>query len=451
MFGLDFLLEKEEEKQATFLHPTTTDHEPATFEHDTPKRKQSLPRHVSEWTDESGIPEVRWSESVHESLETAFLRDAPRTKLMLDGKCVTDYSQAFWTILRKCGWGAGSRIAYMCTGNALGASFDRAQAALEGGPDLVLVQCKDSLYTSVDTETKSATLQKSFHVIRLEPFSIESKWYLVKTYCSNTNKSIDKWTRDDTLFASKKESVDSTRTIITPPSSQPVPAEKASSVPTIHVRHTDESDDERQQQQQQRDTIKDTPSGHTSFDEASSTYTISDDESIQSEDALEIMIGSKSNSENSPVLQKAKKQSAKRLLRRQAASHSFNNRYKHGKNKNIVSIDCTLPYTSDEEVDGDDEDCTDDVTDPDTDACDSHSERGYSPMNTPTRGGDKGGRVSPATSTSRVRRGTPDPIWQLDMSLLPDYSEVTQKAQVEQRPMRTRSSSESFLDALFHL
>lgn len=42
----------------------------------------------------------RWSETSHEKLQVAFLRDAPRTRLELDGVVIDDFDAAFWEILK---------------------------------------------------------------------------------------------------------------------------------------------------------------------------------------------------------------------------------------------------------------------------------------------------------------------------------------------------------------
>merc|ERR1719345_173200 len=79
------------------------------------KRKQHKPW-AAGWVDNPAQPEVMWSSTSHEKLQIAFMRDAPRTHLELDGVVIDDFDAAFWAILKLFGWQQGSRVIYMCTG-----------------------------------------------------------------------------------------------------------------------------------------------------------------------------------------------------------------------------------------------------------------------------------------------------------------------------------------------
>lgn len=237
------------------------------------------------------------------------------------------------------------------------------------------------LLTLCFPQARTATLQKSFHVLRLEPFSIESKWFLVKEYCSRSNKSIDRWTRDDTLDLSDEPilGMSSRRcSLIDACESEEEEGNQ------LRPPHLDEPEQIDTQLEPETKLLKEPVLSTSSSDESES------DEDLQLEDAT----------------------------------------YFHM----LAPRKDSLGPTTDT-----------DQTDPDTDVCDSHSERGSSPVTTPRR------------STDAVLIPDHDDIWRLDMSLIPDFAELKNLAKIEQRPLPLRrgsrrgSQSPSLFGSLLHI
>lgn len=152
-----------------------------------------------QWIDPSMGDEVRWTDRAHDRLEQDFLRDAPRTNLYIDDVAITDFKESFWRILKCFGWQMGARVLYMCTGDALAKSYGRGctmMAKRNPDPGLLFVQCREHQENKIDTETGIFTLEKSFQMIRVEPYQVIERWRLLKSFSVKDNKSIDTWTRE---------------------------------------------------------------------------------------------------------------------------------------------------------------------------------------------------------------------------------------------------------------
>lgn len=142
-----------------------------------------------------------------DQLEREFVRDAPRTRVYIDGVQVTNFKRGFWRILKCFGWSHGARVLYMSTGDALAKSYTRGKKAVEAqfccgaldkqsNSEYLFVQGRTHQDNRIDTKTGQVVLEKTFLLVRLEPYSVQEQWRLVKTFKVKTNTSVDEWTRE---------------------------------------------------------------------------------------------------------------------------------------------------------------------------------------------------------------------------------------------------------------
>eukprot|EP00041_Stephanoeca_diplocostata_P040063 m.1638561 g.1638561 ORF g.1638561 m.1638561 type:complete len:642 (+) comp28725_c0_seq1:361-2286(+) len=141
-----------------------------------------------------------------DQLEREFVRDAPRTRVYIDGVEVTNFKRGFWRILKCFGWSHGARVLYMSTGDALAKSYTRGKKAIEAqfcnspqdqqNSEFLFVQGRKHQENRIDTKNGLVVLEKSFLLVRLEPYSVQEQWRLVKTFKVKANTSVDEWTRE---------------------------------------------------------------------------------------------------------------------------------------------------------------------------------------------------------------------------------------------------------------
>lgn len=153
------------------------------------------------WEDHFAHPDSMGSGRPFDQLEREFIRDAPRTRIFIDGVQVTDFKRGFWRILKCFGWDLGARVLFMSTGDALAKSYERGKKAIEAqfmgaNDDVLFIQDRSHQETHIDTKSCTVVLEKAFLLARLEPYCVHERWRLLKTYRVRDNVSVDAWTRE---------------------------------------------------------------------------------------------------------------------------------------------------------------------------------------------------------------------------------------------------------------